>query len=251
MFRILFTILSAIPAFIYSHHLEERPNTISFCREELEASPYHRYPYHDLHVTLEREGIQTIKIFSYGSLMDYGSASQTLSPESMATLKPAIAFGVKRLFNRDVPVKPNSKWGIPNNRHARGMLNLAMSGSQNDLVNGIVFEVNRKDIPGLLYREEGYDLIPVIVSDWDDATKKDTSDCYIAYTFYAPLESSYTSSDIDPRPNYYELSRDASKQYGPVFESLWFSTTYLSDGVTPIRKWEDMVQDHDPATQIR
>lgn len=211
----------------------------------IENAPYYKYPYKSLHKELEEKDVDTIKIFSYGSLMNFDSASKTLSPASLNSYKPAIAMGVKRIFNRDVPIKPNSKWCPPNNHSARGMLNLAMSSNPQSMVNGVVFDLHRDDIPSLLYREEGYDLIPIVVKDWEDEEGK----CYIAYTFYASPDSEYVSDVIDPRPKYYELCRDAAKLYGKEYYSFWLSSTYLSDGVHSIRKWEQLVQDKDPSTQ--
>lgn len=238
-FYLFVLIVAVIP--VYGMDLEHCGD----CEQMLKNSPTFHYPYSDLHLILENEGRESIKIFSYGSLMDFDSAANTLSEQSMKTFKPAVAFGVKRLFNRDVPIKPNSKWGIPKNENARGMLNLVKEEDQ--MVNGVIFEVRREDIPSLLYREEGYDLIPVIAKDWEANNAK----CDIAYTFYAPPESPYTSNSIDPRPKYYELSRDAAKHYGPEFYDLWFSSTYLSDGKTPIVEWEKMVQNKEPITEVQ
>lgn len=40
-----------------------------------------------------------ILIFGYGSLMSKKSASRTITDKALETYKPAVAFGVKRIFN--------------------------------------------------------------------------------------------------------------------------------------------------------
>ncbi|SCA62445.1 hypothetical protein SCG7109_AA_00400 [Chlamydiales bacterium SCGC AG-110-M15] len=45
-----------------------------------------------------------------------------------------------------------------------------------------------------------------------------------------------------PRPNYYELSRDAAKQYGPLYYFLWMNSTYMADALTPIAQWEKAIK---------
>lgn len=94
-------------------------------------------------------------------------------------------------------------------------------------------EVDLEDIPDILFREEGYDLLPVVVQNWDH-TADDQTRYFIAHTFYTPQNRGETSTTITPRPGYFELTRDASLLYGQLFYRIWLKTTYLADGVTPI-----------------
>lgn len=209
------------------------------------ASIWH-YPYPDLADRLRDQGEGSILIFSYGSLMDRESAQETLSEQSMATRRTAVAFGVRRLFDRDVPIKPRSHWHTPNDPLARGMLNVRVSDSPYDIINGVLVEVAVDDLPSILSREVGYDLYPVVVEEWDSP---DSSDYAVAYTFRAPEHSIYTNPKLLPRPGYYELTRNAAKQYGPLFLALWYKTTYFADGHTLIQEWEEDVQSNHPSTQ--
>lgn len=211
----------------------------------------YKYPYDDLAQELKEQGIETLKIFSYGSLMSVKSAKKTFSNETMKTRKPAIAFGIKRVFNRDIPIEPDSHWGIPFDPNARGMLNVLYTNEDTDFVNGIVFEVKASDLEPMGKREIGYDLIPVKCIDWEASLTSDDPPNYIAYTFHARIDSKYTNSKILPRPGYYELSRDASKEHGLLFYLLWLKTTYLADGTTPITQWEDWLCENKPFTQIK
>ncbi len=239
-------VIAASSGFSYALQIEGS----AACQTALAEAPLYKYPYAGLDASLRSSGLTSIKIFSYGSLMNYDSASRTLSSQTMSSLRPAIAFGVKRVFNRDGSIKPNSRWGVPYSPKARAMLNLTHSDNEDALVNGIAFEVKLDDIAPLMRREVGYDLIPVIMMNWEDALQG-KHNCYIAYAFSAPKASKYTHNDIAPRPNYYELSRDATKQYGPIFYSMWFSSTYLSDEITPIFEWEKRVRENAPETQVK
>lgn len=206
------------------------------------------YPYNDINEVLEREGVSSLSILSYGSLMDRDSAKRTLSEKSLKTSQPAIGFGMKRVFDRDVPVNSISSYSKPNDELARGMLNVVPLDDLGSFINGVLIDVDISDLQKVLAREKGYDLIPIIVTSWNDWVDKKKS-YSIAYTFHAPQESSYTSSNIKPRPGYYELSRDAAKRYGALFEELWFANTFTADGVTPIETWEVSLLSGDPMTK--
>ncbi len=208
-----------------------------------EEHKYWSYPYPELVDTLQREGKDSILIFSYGSLMDHTSASRTLGAKTLATKRPALAYKIKRLFNRDVAIRPQSKWCEPYHTKARAMLNVMPTEDANDFVNGVLIDLPLDEIPHVLLREEGYDLMPVSVREYNSENYQ------IAYTFYAPETGPYTSKEIFPRPHYYELTRDAALQYGEHFYELWLETTYLSDGVTPIIEWEAMWMNQEPHTQ--
>ena len=232
--RIIFFLFlnASVPLFAHVYPM------FSKAQEEAKKTTSWEYPHQEIVHYMQKEGKQSLLIFSYGSLMDAASAACSLSQASMATRRPAIAFGVRRLFDRDVPVREDSKWGTPTDPKARGMLNIMLSEQPEDFINGVLMDVTIEDISHILFREEGYDLLPVVVQDWDNVA--DTlHPCYqIAYAFYAPQNSNATNSLILPRPGYYELSRNASLFYGQIFYRIWLKTTFLADGVTPITEWE-------------
>ena len=207
------------------------------------------YPYHDLPDRLKDQNKQSLLLFSYGSLIDEKSAGKTLSSQALATRRPAVAFGVKRVFDRDVPIKPGSQWGVPCHHDARGMLNVQRTKELQEFINGVLVEVPIEDITALLDREEGYDLMPVIISDWDDFIAE-IPQFEIAYILHANADSLYVNSNIYPRPGYYELSRNAAKQYGSLFESIWHQTTFMADGETQIDIWEKWIEQGDRRTRI-
>jgi len=208
------------------------------------------YPYSDLKEQLHQLGKKKITIFSYGSLMSYSSASKTLSPKTLKTRAPALAFGAKRLFNRDVKIRPQSHWGIPCNPEARGMLNVALTGNMDDMMNGVTIEVPLDEIGPILSREVGYDLVPILYTKWDPFQKGEKPTFAVGYTFRAKALTKYTDETILPRPKYYELSRDAAKEYGAAFYQIWLNSTYMSDGQTKISKWEKALDNQREKTQI-
>lgn len=207
------------------------------------------YPYPELAEIMKAEGRKSILIFSYGSLMDTKSANRTLSEASLATRRPAVAYGLKRSFDRDVPIELSKHWCYPNDSKARGMLNVQSTLSSKDWVNGVLIDVEMDDIPRVLSREEGYDLMPIVVREWDSVNQTTKPTILMAYTFRAPRGSVYTNRSLKPRPGYYELTRDAARQFGPLFFKMWFQTTYLGDGTTPISDWENQVLKKTSATQ--
>ncbi len=205
-------------------------------------SPRYRYPYNGLERSLKARGIKSLTIFGYGSLVDRRSASKSLSNRSLKTGEPAAAFGLKRIFNRDIPVDPTAAWGVPCDPKARAMLNVFKTGNPDDVVTGVIYEVALEDLASLRKREPGYDLVPILYVDWSDYIGNQKLHYRIAYVFHSPKESRYTSDDILPRPGYYELTRDAAKKHGPEFYRLWMESTYLSDETTPIVEWENAVK---------
>lgn len=210
----------------------------SKAQEDAKRETYWVYPYPQIGTILRQQGKKSILIFNYGSLMDPSSAAHTFSEASMATRRPAVAFGVRRLFDRDVPLRSESKWGIPKDPHARGMLNVLLSDKPEDFINGVLIDVALEDIPKMLLREEEYNLAPVVVQEWHNVFDTVQPRYLIAHIFYAPQNHGATNATLFPRPGYYELTRDASLIYGELFYKIWLKTTYLADGVTPITEWE-------------
>ena len=176
---------------------------------------------------------EKIPLFGYGSLINRESASATLTDETLETFRPAIAFGVQRRFDYDPGLE---RYGTPPTPEERAMLNLTYTGDMNDIVNGVVVDMNKEDLIALSKREIGYDLIPVIVVNWDDALESQNPTLYTAYTFSAP---SHINPDLLPRPDYYERVLNGARTFGDDYLELWYNTTYLGDGETPVQQKGD------------
>ena len=79
-------------------------------------------------------------------------------------------------------------------------------------------------------KEEGYDLIPVVIASWDDViTEGGNKNFKIAYTFSAS-QYPYVRSCICPVTGYAKASAEGAKTYGEDFYRLWQATTHYADG---------------------
>lgn len=210
----------------------------------LESSSTFFYPFSlPVRRALERRDEATIPLLAYGSLMNPQSASKTLDPATVASGRPVIAFGLKRLFNYDVPSSKSQD--TPTSILDQAMLNTELSHSTKDIINGVVMEVQRDELLALCRREVGYDLVPVLVVDWEEALCDQGSRAprfSVAYVLRAPNEPrlgrAYTRGDITPSRKYYALVRESAAIYGPQFLALYLNTTYLADGKTTLCQWE-------------
>ena len=143
--------------------------------ESLSKWPLYHYPYGSLPSRLEAEGKEFIRLFVYGSLMDRESARRTLSEKTLKTRKLAKAYGVKSIYNRSVPYIFTPHWGEPGNPCAIAMLNTVVTGNSEDIALGVLLDIPLDEIPTLLSREVGYDLKPVVVEDWVESPREETT----------------------------------------------------------------------------
>lgn len=210
-----------------------------FSAEYLSKYPHFKYPVKDPQLITPLFPNDKVVIFGYGSLINKASAARTLSPEVMSTYKPALAFGLKRVFN--YRAGNTSNWGDPQRPTDLAMLNVSKTDKMENMVNGVTFEVPLSDLDRLIEREIGYDLIPIPVIAWDD--KSDNPHFFVAYTFSASSEQrdgkSYVSPCINPVPGYAMASRDGAATNGKEFLDFWVKTTYLADKKTSFTDWED------------
>ncbi|MBS0621860.1 MAG: gamma-glutamylcyclotransferase [Verrucomicrobia bacterium] len=194
-----------------------------------------KYPFGEkLKQKFTERGEERVLIFSYGSLMNRTSAARTLSADTLATRKAAIAVGIKRVFNYD---PQSTSRGAPENPLERGMLNVIHTGDATDAINGVVVEMKLEDAVALSEREIGYDLIPVTVYDWETGENPRT-----AYTFRAAEDAVYkghklVKTDIYPRPEYYATVMAGANEFGDQFAHTFLKTTYLADGKTSLCAW--------------
>jgi cation transport regulator ChaC len=210
---------------------------------ELITFPFYQYPNEGHQEIINHFPSSKVLVFGYGSLMNKVSAARSMKPEAVDSMEPAIAFGVKRLFN--YKVTDPSRWGREQNRKERAMLNLAQTLNIGYMANGVVLEVDAEDLTSLVSRETGYDLVPILVTSWNDALNQNPEiEVRVAYTFVAVNElrnnTSYTSTEYYPVIGYLHAVQEASQAYGPEFAAFWNATTYLADGTTPIAGWDEV-----------
>jgi hypothetical protein len=196
-------------------------------RSMLEGHRVYEWPFSGmLKSDLCEEGKDSVLIFSYGSLLNERSAARTLSPESLRSREPAIAFGLRRVFDRNVPEDLFApRYGPPKQEDERAALNAYPTGRMKDMVNGVLVEVEWEDLTALCNREVGYDLIPVLVTSWDNPGK-----FRVAHTFSAPkgrwaMGHQLVRKDIRPIPGYAKVVEEGAASYGPKFLKFYRETT--------------------------
>lgn len=207
---------------------------------ELVTYPFFQYPNQEHAETVKYFPNGKVLIFGYGSLMNKTSASRSLKPEAVATIQPAFAFGVKRLFNY---VMANTERYGETNRKEKAMLNMTQTLNLKSIANGVTIEVDSEDLAKLVERETGYDLVPILVTSWDEAVEQNPEpNIRIAYAFVAVHELrdhiDYTSTEFYPVRGYLNMIQEASLAYGEDFARIWNETTYLADGTTPVETWD-------------
>lgn len=202
--------------------------------------PQKSYPINevDLRGIFEINQCSTIPFFAYSSMIDIKSgAAKAISAEAAATQTPAVAFGIQRTFNREMPAATvEGGWGALKRPNDLAILNIFEK--EDAVLNGVVFQLPISDFMILSKREVGYDLIPVVVIKWSDAiSDQQEPDMFIAYTFRAPNPitdetASYTNAHINPIPGYFNFLQNGLKLQGDDFKAMWWATTYLADQKT-------------------
>lgn len=233
--------------FIDSDLPEDSSDSYDDLSESLSDLPVYQYPYEHLPSQLETEGKESVKLFVYGSLMDFKSAKLTLSESTLKTRKLAKAYGVKTIYNRSVPYIFTPHWGEPENPYAIAMLNTIVTGHSAEIAVGVLLDIPLDEIPALLSREVGYDLKPVVVEDWvQPLTEKKVNisvvhgmgNYRVAYTLSSPTPSQYTAARLLPREGYYQRVMEAARSNGHLFFQQWLNNTYLADGITTVGYYE-------------
>lgn len=208
---------------------------------QLSFSHVFQYPNKDFEILFNQSPDSKVLLFGYGSLMNKQSASCNIKSEAIATMEPAIAFGVKRIFNYQA--KKTDHWGLDLDRKEKAMLNLVPSWDIKSAINGVVIEIDQEDLASLIKREVGYDLVPILVASWNSIIGEDPHiDIKVAYTFVAPHEARegvlYTSTQYYPVTNYLLAVQEGAYDYGSLFFDFWNTTTFLADGKTTIKDWD-------------
>lgn len=210
----------------------------------LSTYPSLTYPNSNFQEILKKYPDGKVLIFGYGSLINANSAASSVSSEAVQSMQPVIALGFKRIFNYKAGTDIALKWGknVPENE--RAMLNIDPTTTYNSIINGVVMEVDPKDLASLIQRESGYDLVPMLVANWNEVISENPSvNIKIAYTFFVADElrngTDYTQTKYYPVRGYLHAIQKGAAVFGQEFLDYWNATTYLSDGTTPIPKWDE------------
>lgn len=207
----------------------------------LAAYPSLQYPNRGYEKILEKYDDQKVLLFGYGSLMNRESASRSLKPEAVESMLPTVAFGVKRIFN--YKASKTDQWGQGLNPLEKAMLNLIPTTTYKSIANGVVMKVDQEDFMRLVQREVGYDLMPILVADWNSVIAEDPCvEIKVAYTFIVPDETrngiDYTQSKYYPVRGYLHASEDGASVFGTAFLKLFDYTSFLANGTTRVYQWD-------------
>lgn len=167
----------------------------------------------------------------YGTLINKTSASHSLS--EAGEREPVNAFGVRRIFNFVLEDKNYVDHGglykRSNFENHVATLNVQETGSNEDIVNGVLMQVSNDGLDGLAEREAGYDIIPVVYSVIADAEKVSK-----AYMFTArqgsPEIGHRVKDDVLPNESSLETCLAGARDYGGEFLNTWVLHCYLADG---------------------
>lgn len=196
--------------------------------------PKFLYPWEGLERLLPSIGFRSLRLLSYGSLINRESASITLQSHSVSSAKPAVGRGIKRLFNYRMPQVGWKRYGRPLSARHVAVLNVLSTADPTDCVNGMLQSVQFTDIERLRKREVGYALIPIRAKTWDS----ELADSELVYT----LESTDTEEDILPHIRYLEVCEAGARAVSQEFLDYFCRTTFLADG-TPLSAWRERHND--------
>lgn len=212
----------------------EQGDAVSRMMDAAQQATTYPYPWDTLEGDLANQERSRLFLLGYGSLTNRTSAGHTLR-DVMGV--PAVAFGVRRIFNYLIP-KSNTRYGRSANPEERAALNVVPTGRAEDMVNGVLIEVPPLDVTALRGREIGYDLIPVACIRWHEREEPP----FLGHILHCPDEPRQgkvrTAADIMPHRGYYRVCREGAAEVGAPFLDFWLATTYLADGTTLARQWE-------------
>lgn len=207
----------------------------------LATFPCLQYPNRGYEKIPEKYADQKVLLFGYGSLMNKASAARSVKPEAVNSMAPVVAFGVKRIFN--YKASKLEQWGRNLNPLERAMLNLIPTTTYNSIVNGVVMKIDQEDFTRLVQREVGYDLMPILIADWDSVIAENPKvEINVAYTFIVPDEIrngiDYTQTKYYPVRGYLHASEAGASAFGKTFLKLFDYTSFLANGTTRIYQWD-------------
>lgn len=204
----------------------------------LAGSEIYPYPWHLLEEELESKNMKEILLFTYGSLLNKKSALNTITEEKYNEARPALAFGIKRLFNYYMPdeVAQRDMYKTVKNIQDFSVLNVQFTGMINNYCNGLVISVAVEDLENLRLREIGYDLVQTKCFYLKEKSWETRPVFVLSCEHKLYKEKWLTKDDQPPHENYLNVCKEGAKQFGNEFYSMWMDTTYLGDGNTGIAK---------------
>jgi cation transport regulator ChaC len=164
-------------------------------------------------------------IVGYGSLISHKSLNQTIPPKHFT---PVIVKGYKRIFNL-----------LDDRVPYHDILNLTKSKSSQ--FNGVMFQVDLKELRRIKKREYEYNLEQTWAYDF--LTGKKLCKCLIVIDQVLAIDNKGRT----PNRSYLRLCREAAYHISKEFGEYWDSTTFTASG----KKIKDWIKTHKEYNTIK
>jgi hypothetical protein len=199
------------------------------------------YPWAGLSELVSRLPRQELPLIGYGSLLSQASAARTIKDTSAQRL-PCLAFGCRRIFNYEMPLRVRERYGILPDSPARAALNVEITRDPRHFLNGVLTTVRVADLAALLEREFGYDLASVPCLSWNAGDFTSLSAAYIlaAPEVAARSEWQVVRPDILPEPDYARLCEQGAHSISEEFAGVYRETTCLADKQTTLKMYKEL-----------
>ena len=158
---------------------------------------------------------------AYGSLMSHQSLRQSIPDKHFS---PVIVKNYKRIFNL-----ATEKSKYPD------VLNIVKS--KDSKFNGVLFQLNKKELKKVKEREPEYNLEETYAYDF--LTGKRLCKCLVVIDRYIAIDKKHK-----PNKKYFTLCREAAYHISREFGEFWDNTTYTSTG-KKISEWVKYNKDYD------
>jgi len=196
------------------------------------------FPWNKLESFIQETGNMKLPFVGYGSLLNRTSAKRTLSAVTLDDSRPIVSFGVRRIFNYQVP-SGYSAYRDSDHPARKAALNAEITADMNDVMNGILFPLGLEDIPPLRDRELLYDLEPIPCLDWE----RPGGEPFFAYLLQCVVEAlpdgPGVNNTLEPHREYYRVCREGAASLGSQFLDFWLNTTFLAGSpLTRAAEWE-------------
>lgn len=160
-----------------------------------------------------------VTLFGFGSLMDKKSLVAT-TPGATG-IRPAYIKG----FLRDFSLWDDVGWTQTNldvAGEAFCALDIHLSERDEDIVNGIVFEIPEDEMQQLRFREKDYELITTTIYDWETNLPIGKG-----YVFSGNKHNGKYVKDSPAQQRYWKICCDAAQSYGNDFYKTFVRTTKI------------------------
>jgi hypothetical protein len=161
---------------------------------------------------------RSVSVFFYGSYMVPQFVASRLSVAAVRSMKPAVAYGARRVFDFVVPAPTGSGLQKPT-----GGPTIELSAQPSDVVNGVVVDISAVDARKIAGPENVFDLVPMLVTVWP-INKADPLMPQKAFALVAPV--SRRDASLEPHAEFWCAIDKGITLFGGEFHRLWRETTY-------------------------